>query len=62
MRSRSHICLRETDPDWDKDLAEDVKGECQTKYGKVVHIKVERDSDVSLHHTTLTGKYNIEFS
>ncbi len=42
------ICLlRETEPDWDKDLAEDVKGECSSKYGQVAHIKVERDSDVS---------------
>lgn len=38
---------RETEPDWDRDLAEDVKGECQSKYGKVLHIKVERDSEVS---------------
>ena len=38
---------RETEPDWDKDLAVDVKGECQAKYGQVLHIKVEKDSEVS---------------
>ena len=37
---------RETERDWDKDLAEDVKGECETKYGKVERIKVEKDSQV----------------
>lgn len=36
----------ETEPDWDKDLAEDVKGECESKYGKVERIKVVRDSQV----------------
>lgn len=36
----------ETEPDWDKDLADDVKGECETKYGKVERIKVVRDSAV----------------
>lgn len=36
----------ETEPDWDKDLAEDVKGECESKYGKVERIKVIRDSQV----------------
>ena len=38
----------ETEPDWDKDLAEDVKGECEGKYGKVERIKVVRDSQVSI--------------
>lgn len=35
---------RETERDWDKDLAEEVKGECEDKYGKVEAIKVDRDS------------------
>ena len=39
-------CLRETERDWDKDLADDVKSECETKYGKVDFIKVERESQV----------------
>lgn len=39
---------RETERDWDKDLAEDVKGECESKYGRVDHIKVEKDSQVSI--------------
>jgi len=46
--------FRETEKDWDKDLAEDVKGECEEKYGKVLAIKVERDSQVKLfqHHAS----------
>lgn len=35
---------RETEHDWDKDLADEVKGECEDKYGKVEAIKVDRDS------------------
>ena len=38
--------VRETGADWDKELAEDVKGECETKYGRVLAIKVERESQV----------------
>ncbi|KAJ3054361.1 hypothetical protein HK097_002025 [Rhizophlyctis rosea] len=34
----------EEDENWDKELEEDVKGECSSKYGKVVHIAVEKDS------------------
>jgi len=55
MTSRSVLlrpmfdALQETDPDWDKDLAEDVKGECSSKYGQVAHIKVERDSDGEIY-------------
>ena len=41
----------ETEPDWDKDLAEDVKGECEGKYGKVERIKVVRDSQVRITRT-----------
>jgi len=35
---------RETERDWDKDLAEEVKGECEDKYGRVEAIKVDKDS------------------
>ena len=38
---------RETERDWDKDLAEDVKGECEGKYGPVTAIKVEKETQVS---------------
>jgi len=38
--------LRETERDWDKDLAEDVKGECEDKYGPVEAIKVEKETQV----------------
>ncbi|THH11194.1 hypothetical protein EW145_g797 [Phellinidium pouzarii] len=39
----------ENEADWDKDLAEDVKGECYTKYGHVLHIKVEKDSEGEIY-------------
>lgn len=42
----SHFGLRETERDWDKDLAEDVKGEVEAKYGQVLAIKVEKESQV----------------
>jgi hypothetical protein len=37
---------RETERDWDKDLADDVKGECEEKYGPVDAIKVEKETQV----------------
>ena len=37
---------RETEPDWEKTLADDVKVECESKYnGTVEHIKVDKESD-----------------
>ncbi|KAI5121257.1 hypothetical protein M0805_002302 [Coniferiporia weirii] len=39
----------ESESDWDKDLGEDVKGECQSKYGQVIHIKVEKDSEGEIY-------------
>lgn len=36
---------RETERDWDKDLAEDVKGECESKYGRVEACLVDKDSN-----------------
>ena len=39
----------ESDPDWDKELAEDVKGECQSKYGKVEFIKVEKETQGEIY-------------
>ena len=40
------IYHRETERDWDRELADDVKGECQEKYGKVEAIKVEKETQV----------------
>lgn len=34
----------ETDPGWDTDLRDDVKSECEAKYGPVVEIYVEKES------------------
>ncbi|KAH8100679.1 hypothetical protein BXZ70DRAFT_1008166 [Cristinia sonorae] len=55
MQSRSVLLKNmfnpedETERDWDKDLAEDVKGECEDKYGKVEFIKVEKDSEGEIY-------------
>lgn len=52
MQSRSVLLKNmfdpeeETEHDWDKDLAEDVKNECEEKYGSVSFIKVEKESQV----------------
>jgi hypothetical protein len=37
----------ETERNWDLDLAEDVKGEIESKYGKLKRIKVDKMSAVS---------------
>jgi len=39
----------ESGRDWDKELAEDVKGECEEKYGKVEAIKVEKESQGEIY-------------
>ena len=44
---------RETERDWDKDLAEDVKSEVEEKYGRVDFIKVEKESQVRAQHITV---------
>ncbi|KAG6849508.1 hypothetical protein H0H93_007862 [Arthromyces matolae] len=55
MQSRSVLLKNMFDPeeeaghDWDKDLAEDVKGECQEKYGPVEAIKVEKESQGEIY-------------
>ncbi|KAF7347862.1 Splicing factor CC1-like protein [Mycena venus] len=55
MQSRSVLLKNmfnpeeETEPDWDRDLADDVKGECQEKYGKVEAIKVERETQGEIY-------------
>lgn len=36
---------RETEPDWDKEIGDDVKEEC-SKYGSVLHSHVDRNSKV----------------
>lgn len=55
MQSRSVLLKNmfdpeeETERDWDKDLADDVKGECEEKYGKVEAIKVERETQGEIY-------------
>lgn len=46
------LSCRETERDWDKDLADDVKGEVEAKYGRVDFIKVEKESQVCSYPTS----------
>jgi RNA-binding protein 39 len=39
----------ETERDWDKELAEEVRGECEDKYGPVVGIKVEKETQGEIY-------------
>lgn len=36
--------VRETEPNWVKELEDDFREECSSKYGRVVHIGLFRDS------------------
>lgn len=38
----------ETDKDWDLELRDDVKSECQDKYGAVAEIHVDKESSVGV--------------
>jgi RNA-binding protein 39 len=38
----------ETEQGWDIELRDDVKGECEEKYGPVLAIAIEKESTVSL--------------
>ncbi|KAI0932138.1 hypothetical protein AcW1_000658 [Taiwanofungus camphoratus] len=55
MQSRSVLLKdmfnpeNETERDWDKELAEDVKVECEDKYGRVEFIKVEKESQGEIY-------------
>ncbi|KAF4623561.1 hypothetical protein D9613_001775 [Agrocybe pediades] len=55
MQSRSVLLKNmfdpeeETEKDWDKDLADDVKVECENKYGPVAAIKVEKDTQGEIY-------------
>ena len=40
------LLRRETERDWDKELAEEVRAECEDKYGPVAGIKVEKETQV----------------
>jgi len=55
MQSRSVLLKNmfdpeeETERDWDKDLADDVKVECENKYGPVLAIKVEKETQGEIY-------------
>lgn len=38
----------ETEKDWDLDLRDDVKSECESKYGPVAEIRVDKESSVRI--------------
>lgn len=40
---------RETGDTWVKDLEDDVKAECETKYGKIVHISLDPNSQGEIY-------------
>ncbi|KAI8904760.1 hypothetical protein EDD86DRAFT_194402, partial [Gorgonomyces haynaldii] len=55
--SRTSLCVllknmfdpeEETEPDWQKEVEEDVKDEC-SKYGRVMHIAVDRESKGNIY-------------
>jgi len=55
MQSRSVLLKNmfdpeeETEPNWDTDLADDVKQECERRYGQVDAIKVEKDTQGEIY-------------
>jgi RNA-binding protein 39 len=55
MQSRSVLLKNMFDPEeesesnWDRDLGDDVKQECERRYGKVEAIKVERDTQGEIY-------------
>lgn len=55
MQSRSVLLKNmfdpeeETERDWDRDLADDVRGECEEKYGPVEAIKVEKETQGEIY-------------
>ncbi|THH19745.1 hypothetical protein EW146_g1494 [Bondarzewia mesenterica] len=55
MESRSVLLTNmfnpeeENERDWDKELAEDVKGECEETYGPVERIKIEKESQGEIY-------------
>ena len=51
---------REEGEDWMKDLEDDVRAECNEKYGKVVHISLDPNTqgDIYLKFDRVTGGEN----
>lgn len=48
LLSSTKLTNSETERNWDLDMAEDIKGEVESKYGPVRKIKVDKMSRVSL--------------
>ena len=46
----SLLAIRENERDWDKDLAEDVKGECESKYGLIYDETIWAEINVYVWH------------
>ena len=47
MTLQTQLTVSETERNWDLDMAEDIKGEVESKYGPIRKIKVDKMSRVS---------------
>lgn len=54
-----NMIYRETEPNWEKEIAEDVKDEC-SKFGSILHVHVEKNSagEVFLKFGSIPGAQN----
>jgi RNA-binding protein 39 len=50
----------ETERDWDIELREDVKAECEEKYGRVVDIHVAKESAVGCGHSLASSRQSAD--
>ena len=53
--------IRETEPGWQKELSDDVKSECEDKYGHVVHIGLgleNNDGEIYIKFDRVQGGEN----
>jgi hypothetical protein len=46
---QTQLTVSETERNWDLDMAEDIKGEVESKYGPIRKIKVDKMSRVSYY-------------
>lgn len=60
MRKVRWLTDRETDRNWDLDLAEDVKGEVERQYGPVKRVKVDKMSRVCAGVCTAGAEADIQ--
>jgi len=58
--NHANICCREEGDNWEKELEDDVKAEAEEKYGHVVHIALDSNSqgDIYLKFDRVQGGEN----